>query len=580
MKQTRSVMAWLGKQSMLIVSVILATTVVEAAEGGKSVFSDAAVWIKGAYDGTGTAGVIDQGDIRHARDMSTAITGSAVYGGSANRQYVREDVLCPYTGTIISNVPCINLAQTVVDGKCNWTSFKLAGEGGPVSVNDCCATVVARIRPDVFTTPTKAYWLFGGIGFQVGFVEDSAPGLLRLRGYCGNWQTTDFYAQPGTWIDIAVVRESEYGFRFYAVTNGVMWSQYKPATGISCGNKTDLYLGLNQSGNNNGAVDIESTTNFRRLSYRGLIQSFAMWNRQLTDAEIREAFAFPRADIARIGLADGAAGEFVKASPDGATVNANDWYGMPAALGPGEEVDIAFWLKDYEHSLPQVLRITAAAGTSANIGLSVSVNGSELPKRRTVQAGTTRSLLMPGEVFVPGSNTLHLANNSSGTVRFDALALGGSWQVGYEDDNCAELIRGTEMDVCASRWYCMITGTNSTDTVTVDIPAEFVSCGHAARFIVRGYLGYGLRNYDPAPMCELAVNGVGKGLMTFTEQHQTFTVKVEPGDLRAGRNEFSFINRSVPLASEDSGKKSPYILMDFWRLEMKDAQRGFILSFR
>ena len=81
-------------------------------------------------------------------------------------------------------------------------------------------------------------------------------------------------------------------------------------------------------------------------------------------------------------------------------------------------------------------------------------------------------------------------------------------------------------------------------------------------------------------MCELAVNGVGKGLMTFTEQHQTFTVKVEPGDLRAGRNEFSFINRSVPLASEDSGKKSPYILMDFWRLEMKDAQRGFILSFR
>ena len=581
MKQTKSVMTCLGKQSMLFVAIVLATTIGEAAEGGRSVFSDAAVWIKGAYDGTGTAGVIDQGDLRHARDMSTAITGSAVYGGSINRQYVREDVLCPYTGTVISNVPCINLAQTVVDGKCNWTWFKLAGEDGPVSVTDCCATVVARIRPDVFTTPSKAYWLFGGMGFSFGFAEDSErQGLLRMRGYCGNWQNTDFYAEPGTWIDVAVVRENENGFRFYAVTNGVLFSQYKSATGISCGIKTDLYLGHNQKGDNNGPVDIESTSNYRRIAYRGLIQSFAVWNRQLTDAEIREAFAFPRADIARIGLADGAAGEFVKASPDGATVNANDWYGMPAALGPGEEVDIAFWLKDYEHSLPQVLRITAAAGTSANIGLSVSVNGSVVPKELQVLAGATKSLLLPGELFLSGSNTLHLANNSSGTVRFDALALGGSWQVGYEDDSHTELSRGTSMDVCDSHWLCKITSTNSTDTVTVDIPAEFVACGHSARFIVRGILAYGFRWYDPAPACELAVNGVNKGVLAFTDRYQTFTVKVSPGELRAGKNEFSFINRSAPWTSGDSNKKEPYILMDFWRLEVGDLPLGFILSFR
>ena len=416
MEQIRSVMSWLGKQSMLFVSVVLVTAVAEAAENGKSVFSDAAVWIKGAYDGTGTVGIIDQSDIRHAMDMSTAITGSAVYGGAINRQCVCTNVLCPYTGTVISNVPCINLAQTVVDGKCNWTSFKLAGEGGPVSVTDCCATVVARIRPDVFTTPSKSYWLLGGMGFSFGFVEDSErPGLLRMRGYCGNWQSTNFYAEPGTWIDVAVVRENENGFRFYAVTNGVMFSQYMSATGISCGTRTDLYLGLNQNGNNNGAVDIESTSNFRRNSYRGLIQSFAVWNRRLTDAEIREAFAFPRADVARIGLVDGASGEFVKASPDGVVVNSNDWYGMPAALAPGEEVAIAFWLKDYEHSLPQVLRVTAASGTSPNVGLSVSVNGSSLPKELPVRAGVTKSLLLPGELFLSGSNTLHLANSSSGT---------------------------------------------------------------------------------------------------------------------------------------------------------------------
>jgi hypothetical protein len=78
-------------------------------------------------------------------------------------------------------------------------------------------------------------------------------------------------------------------------------------------------------------------------------------------------------------------------------------------------------------------------------------------------------------------------------------------------------------------------------------------------------------------MCELAVNGIGKGIMTFTDRCQTFTVKVEPEELKAGMNEFSFINRSIPLESEDSGKKSPYILMDFLRLEMKAVPPGFVV---
>ena len=559
-----------------LLSMAVALVFGVSAETGKSVFSDAAVWIKGAYDGTGTVGIIDQGDIRNAMDMSAAITGSAVYGGSANRQYVREDVLCPYTGTVISNVPCINLAQAVVDGKCNWTSLKLAGEGGPVCVTDCCATVVARIRPESFTNPTKAYWLLGGMGFLFGFVEDSAkPGLLRMRGHCGNWQTTDFYAEPGTWIDVAVVRENEVGFRFYAVTNGVMWSQWKSATGISCGTKTDLYLGLNQSGNNAGSVDITSETNFRRLSYRGLIQSFAVWNRRLTDAEIREAFAFPRADIARIGLADGAAGEFVKTSPDGAPVNANDWYGMPAELAPGDEVDIAFWLKDYEHSLPQILRITAASGTSPNVGLSVSVNGSVLPKALPVQAGATKSLLLPGELFLSGSNTLHLANNSSGTVCFDALALGGSWQVGYSDLSHAEFSStrsNTRCWVDDSSWdFYRAVVVSTTNAMIMNVPLEL--SGYPAKLTVGAGTAYTVDAIDPPPVCEILVNGVGKGKMQFTEQWQTFTVRLKQGELKAGTNEFSFV--CCPPCDPKRG----YFFMDYWRMEMK-CPKGLMISLR
>ena len=575
MKQMRSIMSRLGKQSMLFVAVVLATTVAEAAEGGRSVFSDAAVWLKGAYDRDGAVGM-DEKDMRNAFSAASAISTVKTWGAATNCVRRYENVPCPYANTVLSNVPCFYMPQCVgEDGTVHPRHFLFSN----VTSINCRASIVARIRPEM-PIDGNSSWLMGGTGFQIGFYNDS--GKLRLRGYCGIWQTSDFTVEPGTWMDVAVVPDMNR-LQFYAVTNnGTLWKggAGAAATGFNNATNTTVAFGLSQSGYSSWNPVATNSTSARRQAFRGTIQSFAVWNRLLSEEEVREAFAFPRADIARIGLADGAAGEFVKASPDGATVNANDWYGMPAALGPGEEVDIAFWLKDYEHSLPQVLRITAAAGTSANIGLSVSVNGSVVPKELQVLAGATKSLLLPGELFLSGSNTLHLANNSSGTVRFDALALGGSWQVGYEDDSYTELRRGTSMDVCDSHWLCMITDTNSTDTVTVDIPAEFVACGHSARFIVRGFLAYGFRWYDPAPACELAVNGVNKGVLAFTDRYQTFTVKVSPGELRAGKNEFSFINRSAPWTSGDSNKKQPYILMDFWRFEVRDLPRGFIFSFR
>lgn len=581
MKQTRSVMACFGKQSMLFVSIALAAAIADAAEGGKSVFSDAAVWIKGAYDGTGTAGVIDPGDIRHAMDMSTAITGSAVYGGAINRQHVREDVLCPYAGTVVSNVPCINLAQTVVDGKCNWTSLQLAGDGGPVSVTDCCATVVARIRPDGFTTPDKAYWLFGGIGFQVGFAENpEKPGWLRMRGYCGNWQTTDFHAEPGTWIDVAVVRESENGFRFYAVTNGVMWSQYKSATGIGCGIKTALYLGLNQNGNNNGAVDIDSTSNFRRLSYRGLIQSFAVWNRRLADVEIREAFAYPRTDMMRIGVANGSGGEFVKAAPDGAKVNPDDWYTMPAALAPGEAVDIDFAIKAHEAALPQVLRLTSLAGSAG--GLDVSVNGTAVGEPLMSVPGATKTLFLPGELFRAGANTLHLANTSPRTVLFDALALGGSWQLGIDDNARSEFGGSAVVNSYADEgnWkHIRGIATSSPTTITAVVPPELAASGHPAVFRVKAFTAYRYSaQYYPEPMtCQLIVNGIEKASFTLgdypgSEQHfETFTAKIKAGELRPGTNTFA-----MAAQAPGAGGNQSYLGIDWWRIEMKPLPKGFV----
>ena len=575
-------MSRLGKQSMLFVAVVLATTVAEAAEGGKSVFSDAAVWIKGAYDGTGTAGVIDQGDLRHALNMSEMLAGAQAYGGAGSRVLAYEDVFCPYSGTVISNAPCLHLSQPVIDNKCNWASFRLADAGGPVSVTDCCSTVVMRIRPDVFTNPDKAYWVLGGIGLQLGFYEDpNYPGLLRMRSYCGNWQTTDFYAEPGTWMDIAVVRENESGFRFYAVTNGVIWSQWKAATGISSsGVKEVLNLGLNDGGNWGGNVAIDSTTNWRRLSFRGHIQSFAIWNRALSDSEIHEAFAYPRADIWRIGIANGSGGEFVKASPDGAKVHPDVWYTMPAALAPGEYVDVDFNLRDYEATLPQVLRLTSVAGSGGE--LSVVVNGTIMQENLPSVAGQTKTLFLPKSPFHSGKNTLRLSNASSGTVRFDAFALGGSWQVGYEDGSNEEFSQtgsrvGYVEQVESSEYFknlFMHTLVTQTNSLQVTIPVELAATEHPAVFTVRAKVASRLENLPVPAVCELLVNGVGKGQVEFSDRDQTFKAKLLPGELRAGQNTLSFVNH-LP-----AGTANGWMQMDFWRLEMRPLPKGFVLIYR
>ena len=545
-----------------------------AAAESKSVFSDAAIWLKGAYDRNGTVGM-DGNDLRNAFAAASTIGSVSSWGQATNCVRRYENVPCPYANTVLSNVPCFYMPQAIgEDGNVHPRHFLISN----VTSINCRASIVARIRPDMPANGSS--WLMGGPGFQVGFYVDS--GKLRFRGYCGNWQTSDFTVEPGTWMDIAVVPGVDR-LRFYAVTNnGTLWKggARAAATGFNNATNTTVAFGLSQSGYNSWSAVATNSSSARTFAFRGSIQSFAVWNRPLSEAEIREAFAYPRTDIMRIGMANGTGGEFVKASPDGAKVNPDDWYTMPSALAPGEAVDIDFNLKDHEAALPQVLRLTSLAGSAG--GLDVSVNGTAVKKPLMSMPGATKSLFLPGELFRAGVNTMHLANTSLGTVYVDALALGGSWQVGYADDSSHEFgNKYSDVDAGDGSWPGRITtDTNTQTTVTVNIPAELAACGHPALFTVRGYMAYGTRWYDPKPMCELAVNGVCKGQVTFTDQYQTFTAKLEPGELKAGTNVFAFINRSAPWTAGDTNKKYPYINMDFWRLEIKDLPKGMVFSFR
>ena len=560
-----------GGVAILVMS--LSSTAV--GEAYKDVFSDAAIWLKGAYDRNNTVG-IEREDLRNAFSAASMISSVSSWGGGAETNCVRryENVPCPYANTVLSNVPCFYMPQCVgEDGTVHPRHFLFSN----VTSINCRASIVARIRPEM-PIDGDSSWLMGGTGFQIGFYNDS--GKLRLRGHCGNWQTSDFTVEPGTWMDVAVVPDMNR-LQFYAVTNnGTFWKggAAAGATGFNNATNTTVAFGLSQSGYSSWNPVATNSTSARRQAFRGTIQSFAVWNRLLSDEEVREAFAYPRTDIMRIGMANGSGGEFIKASPDGAKVNPDDWYTMPSALAPGEAVDIDFAIKDNEAALAQVLRLTSLAGSSG--GLTVSVNGTAVEETLMSVPGTTKSLFLPGKLFRAGMNTLHLANTLPGTVNIDALALGGSWQMGVQDDSGSEFADTRSMrqgyanggPKTLDRFVEM----QHTNSVIATIPAEFAAVGFPAKFSVRVRLPYGMSYYEANHIDNLSwkllVNGTIKGEGLFLDStYQTITAKLLPGDLKAGKNVLSIVNENT---------SSAWFPTDFWRLEMKPLPKGIVITFR
>ena len=553
-----------------------------AANIHKSVFDDVGLWIKGAYDRDDDVGM-DYNDLRHAFSASGKLDNLNCWGAKTNCVRRYEHVTCPYAGTVMSNVPCIYMPRNIdAEGKAHPRHFQLSGG---INVTNCNSTLVIRVRPD--DPLAGANWLCGGIGYMVGFTRDTDnEGYLKLRGYCGGWTNPDgFKVKTGDWIDLAV-RPADSGIEFFAVTNGgVLWSTLIKTSVPQNRTNTTFYVGLDQSGYSSWYSFDLTDDSARKYAFVGSIQSIALWNRPLSNDEIREAFASPRTDICRIGHMNGSGGEFIKSAPDGNAVNPDDWYSMPAALAPGESVDIEFTLRKHESSLPQILRIAGVSGTDSGVKLSVKVNGVNAPKPIPVETAALNSLFLPGKLFSSGKNTLTLANASSGKVCFDALSLGGSWQLGFEDGKRSEF--GDRVLGYAEEGNCKRIGgvarSRSATTVSANIPVELASSVYPMKFMtkVATPFGYTLSNYPNPISCQIIVNGKEKLSLTLDNhpsssiREETLSVELAPGELNPGTNTFA-----ITAYSPGAGGNYNYLAIDYWRLEMCDRPKGTVIIVR
>ena len=556
----------IAMQGKLACAILLFALLPPTGPLGASVFDDAAIWIRGFRDADGDGRIGIAADVPDARSACTAIP-CTLYGSASNRHCRAENVVCPYAGRTMSAVPCCYLPQPVDEaGLGVFGSFAVLNSG-KVAVTNGVSTVVARIRPEAPLMGTTV-WLTGGIGSQIGFTLQE-NGTLRIRGYAGGgYRNCNFYAETNVWMDVAIVCDAT-SCKIYAVTNGsAFFSQsFSVANGES--EYGDFYFGYTSSG-------LNYATAKRYASYRGSIHQLALWNRALSEREVREAFAFPANDIFRVGLVDGTAGEAGRDLPGGEAANADDWHSAPAMLPADTSASYVFTADATTAALPQLLRLTATSA-SASGTFAVIVNGKALAPLSSLP-GRTAVAFVPTNVLCVGANTLTLTRQTAGVTWVDALELGGSFQLGVDDDAYAEFgSSGNPAYAEDGNWKHVATavGRESTNTVSVLVPASVAAAQNGWLLEVKAFTPYGLGHYETPPEAGLMVNGSLLMRESYSDvRYKTFAANMPAGTLRAGENTLSFVN-FTPLTTADG-----YLRIDFWRLSALPLPKGIAISFR
>ena len=331
-----------------------------------------------------------------------------------------------------------------------------------------------------------------------------------------------------------------------------------------------------------------------RTSFLGSVQQIAIWKRALSDDEVHEAWGWPHEKVFKVGLENGASNEFgSNAAPAAQTIDAYGPLGEKSPnIPPGGTWTVTFFGATNEVGLAQLLTLTATAGSAVGT-ISASVNGTSVGSQ-TIFPGRTATWYVPGTAFKKGpNNTLTLTRTGgSGNVVVDSLSIGGSWQIGIEGQDWSDMSSEgyvprapvtSTFDISRKHWaHAANSGSwTSNRTFRVWLP-EHVAANYPMEFDLRSayYNGSAATNY----YMEVFVNGqlrnairddtgVVSNRISTTTSHKLYRFPFEPGELRAGWNEFLMHGHGRPTGG--------YFMFDFYRFQLTgDRKNGTLLIVR
>ena len=591
-----------GRKGSVTASLVGEPLDLTAAGRGADVFADVHVWLRGAVDNGD--GIVGDNEVRDA--LNRVEVESVVYGTDGHKAvYSNELVRLPGRG-VERMMNTIYLPQhIVITNEEAGTGYALPStlllKGLADGYGDHWTTVM-RVRSDADGRPCSGWqWLmnFGHNGTDkkgVMFGINGSGASRRFGFYAGGSEYKDFRAWhgvtsatmftnvvAGSWMDIAVSADGQK----LSVMILHDWSKAASPNGcMQCGhtyvnplislvpNINNVYIGAEGCSNSKRVYPMGANDNYIKC-FRGSIQQVAFWRRTLTRQEMLQALCYPRADLWRAGVEDGAAREFADGPKEGGCDADSDMPPLRNGLAAGESTTFTFQLtKDFEDQRNQILR-WKSVDTSAAGALRASVNGAALPVEK-VAPGQWAQWFVPARDLNAGTNTVTFAraDAGAGAVVPDVLTLGGAVQVGRTNNSYGEFaletkpskdyyaIDGNFRDV-RRVLYCAKISDRTNFWCHVNMPEEL-----AGRYRWKFTLDTCTNTSMPKDgmTFRIALNGrtVYDGLAPYNKK-DTFSFMLNPEDLPAGENVFNLMCTSpntdshfISLDSFSLEPRSPY----------------------
>ena len=426
------------REASSIVCIAVGLAFAPAIAHAGDVFSDATSWRQGFVDANGD-GLLNKGagKLEFPESLLIADTANAAHTVTFGPNNYSKEISGVHTGVVLRTEtvvhPYANTSSeetvgyfpqdTDVDKNSYWTAGLFPNAPFTVNMDGEC-TFFLRFRWDgTFPAPNKGFNFFAAgnssaYGFQLSVNTAGRYGIYSAT-IIGSktWNgANDATIAANKWTDFAITVSNRH-VKVYSIQEGEKEISVMTADGGSSNPSgsasSTIILGLAME----GAFDWNSglTTATRAQALRGSIHSYAAWNRALSADEIRQVFAWPGTDLVKIGTANNSAQEFE---------------------GGAAPTTINFNVAAKDAGLPQVLRVSATS-TSAAGTFNVTVNNTAAGSL-SVTPGKTATFYVKKSLTVAGANTLTLTRTSADPVTIDAIALGGSIQLGNADGSFTE----------------------------------------------------------------------------------------------------------------------------------------------
>ena len=594
---------------------------------GDDVYAKAFYWCRGMGVDANGNGKLDSGELYDSLNLLVPESSSV---GANHPVFTNEMVRMPYRG-VLRQTQCLYLPQEVVitneatqTGVLRPNAFALPAYVANAIADKPHFAVAIRFRPDLTQSNKDYRWIFncGHVagtekrGFMFGF---SATGLhtvsynsnkitntnqwANATFYCGGrgWQPSTEYCKinldawndvvlsvDGQKIAILVSRDGYYDSRTAtSVTNSTLaWfnTTYYTTTApdgynVSPKPNATFMIGTEQYNSDRVAWSTNVTANASK-TFRGSIQSVAVWTNALTEAEMRAAAAWPRLDLWRVGVENDATTEFNGSGAAAMTdVDADRWT-APAGLAAGGSVTFRFPLNTTgEAQMPEVCRIkpTSASGTGT---LRVTVNGSDLGTKAVAPGRATRWFVPETLLLAGATNVLQVTRTDAGgtPVNIDVASFGGSLQYGERDNSHYEFAMEGRYQNPNANIYQLI-GANWFDSARAIFGANG-STAHTNTVIKFDVPDEILQNYDWKMKFRTAVGGHtvsmtlnGRDLGSYSSGTEHGDIEIPDGLMRATGNELKMAN-TAPF------KSGSYFAPDYVRLYLVDRPGGTMLIIR